>query len=68
MEGERGAANELKVRAQLYKFIIGSVLGDASGENPWPGSDRLPQLEVADPRHRGEKGTSTLGVDVHARG
>jgi len=28
MEGERAAANELKVRAQLYRFVIGSVLDD----------------------------------------
>ena len=66
LEGEREAANELKVRAQLYKFIIGSVLGDASGETPWPGSDRLPNLRSLTPVIDGEKATSTLGVDVTA--
>ena len=53
MEGERGAANE--VRAQLYRFIIGSILGDASDENPWPGSDRLPNLRSLTPVIDGEK-------------
>ena len=28
VEGERKAANKLKLRAQLYKFVIGSVLDD----------------------------------------
>ena len=68
MEGERGAANELKVRAQLYKFIIGSVLGDASGENPCLGAIDSPNLRSLTPVIDGEKASSTLGFDVHARG
>jgi hypothetical protein len=38
-------ANELKVRAQLYKFIIGSVLNDASSEDPWPQREIRPNLQ-----------------------
>lgn len=66
MEGERKTTNELTVRAQLYKFIIGSVLGDASGETPWPGSDRLSNLRPLTPVIDGEKATTTPGVDVNA--
>ncbi len=33
LEGERKAANELKVRAQLYRFVIGSVLDDTRADH-----------------------------------
>jgi len=66
VEGERKAANKLKLRAQLYRFVIGSVLGDASCENPWPGSDQLSNLRSLTPVIDGETATTTLGADVIA--
>ena len=40
LEGEKEAANELKVRAQLIRFVIGSVLDDTLGDNAPFGRDR----------------------------
>lgn len=61
MEG-REEENELKVRAQLYKFIIGSVLNDASSESPWPERKRRPDTEPQTPF--GELGLSVPVPDV----
>ena len=41
MAGERAAENELKVRAQLYRFVIGSVLDDTLGDRAPFGRDSL---------------------------
>ncbi len=40
LEGEKEAANELKVRAQLIRFVIGSVLDDTLGDHAPFGRDR----------------------------
>jgi len=55
-------ANELKVRAQLYKWIIGSVLNDASNDDPWAERDRVPEL--APPAPFGELGMRVPLVEV----
>jgi hypothetical protein len=46
---EKKEATQVKLRAQLYKFIIGSVLSDASVDNPWPKSDRRPNVQPLTP-------------------
>ena len=44
IEGERETANELKVRAQLYRFVIGSVLDDALADHS--SQERAPLFPV----------------------
>ena len=44
MEGERKETIQVKLRAQLYKFIIGSVLNDVAVDNLW--SESLQQSNV----------------------
>ena len=50
-------ANELKVRTQLYKYIIGSVLSDASGESPWRSQSSI---------FTGETPPANPGIEVSA--
>ncbi len=63
VEGERKAANELKVRAQLYRFVIGSVLDDALADHS--AQKRVPLFPVGSLTPAGELEipVSALGVD-----
>lgn len=56
LEDEREAANELKVRAQLYRFVIGSVLDDTLGDCTLPGRENQFSAEPMMP----------IGVEVSA--
>ncbi len=44
VEGEREAANELKVRSQLFRFVIGSVLDDTLADHSTRGREPLSPL------------------------
>jgi hypothetical protein len=66
VEGERKAANKLKLRAQLYRFVIGSVLDDTlTDHSPREGSPFSPVRSLT-PVIDGDNATTTLGVDVIA--
>ena len=41
LEGEREASRELELRAQMYRFVIGSILDDTLGNNAPFGRDIL---------------------------
>jgi hypothetical protein len=63
VEGERKEATKVKLRAQLYKFVIGSVLDDASGRTIWPERDLRPNVQPLTPFSEYKIPVSVSGVD-----
>jgi hypothetical protein len=49
VEVERKEATQEKLRTQLYKFVISSVLDDAAGKPIWPERDRRPNMQPLTP-------------------
>jgi len=66
VEGERKAANKLKLRAQLYRFVIGSVLDDTLTDHSAQEGPPLSPVRSLTPVLDGDNATTTLGVDVIA--
>jgi len=66
VEGERKAANKLKLRAQLYKFVIGSVLDDTLTDHSSQEGPPLSPVRSLTPVVDGGNVTTTFGVDVNA--
>jgi hypothetical protein len=62
VEGAREAANELKIRSQLYRFVIGSVLNDALADHSSRGKELLSPVESL--RSVGELGTPVSASSV----
>ncbi len=63
MEGEKEASRELELRAQMYRFVIGSVLDDTLGNNAPSGRDRLAPVRPTMSVGELETPMSALGVD-----
>ena len=63
LDGEREAANELKIRSQLYRFVIGSVLNDTLADHSSRGRELLSPGESL--RSVGELGTPVSPSSVN---
>ena len=63
LEGEKEASRELVLRAQMYRFVIGSVLDDTLGSNAPSGRDRLAPVRPTTSVGELETPVSALGVD-----
>jgi hypothetical protein len=63
VEGDKKEATEVKLRTQLYKSIIGSVLSDASVDNIWPKNLRRPNVQPLTPMSELDIPVSLSGVD-----
>ena len=63
LEGEKEATNELKLRAQLFRFVIGSVLDDSLADRSSPVGEPLSPVGSLRPVSELGIAVSSLSVD-----